>query len=162
MPLRDWIFAKADPVAADRKRTIDELSEFMKLLAEADGLTLGMAAAQAADVAACLYADTEIELHSPREAMAMQPSLLADLTEIAIQLQKSGRQFEAVGWLVWVNTIRAELIPEVRPTVKRMWSLIDRGGHMYVNSALMQFEEVTGRRMLSNELFRGVPEGFED
>jgi hypothetical protein len=45
MPLRDWIFGKADPVAADRKRTINELSEFMKLLAEADGLTLGMAAA---------------------------------------------------------------------------------------------------------------------
>jgi hypothetical protein len=31
--LRDWIFGKADPVAADRKRTINELSEFMKLLA---------------------------------------------------------------------------------------------------------------------------------
>ena len=35
MPLRDWIFGNADPVAADRKRTINELSEFMKLLAEA-------------------------------------------------------------------------------------------------------------------------------
>jgi hypothetical protein len=43
-----------------------------------------------------------------------------------------------------------------------MWSLIDRGGHMYVDSALALFEEVTGRRMLSNNLFRGVPEGFED
>lgn len=33
---------------------------------------------------------------------------------------------------------------------------------MYVESALAQFEELTGRRMLSNDLFRGVPEGFED
>ena len=46
MPLRDWIFGKADPVAADRKRTINELSEFMKLLAEADGLGNGRRASR--------------------------------------------------------------------------------------------------------------------
>jgi hypothetical protein len=162
MSLRDWIFGRSDPVAADRKRTINELSEFMKLLAEADGVTLGMAAAQAADVASRLYGDTEIELHSPREALEMRPSLLTEVTENVIQLQKAGRQFEAVGWIVWMNTLRAELIPEVRPTVKQMWSRIDKGGHKYVDSALTQFEEVTGRRMLSNDLFRGIPEGFED
>jgi hypothetical protein len=162
MPLRDWIFGKSDASTVDRKRTINELSEFMKLLAEADGLTLGMAAVQAADVASRLYGDTEIELHSPRTALETRPSLLTELTENIIQLQKAGRQFEAVGYIVWMNTLRAELIPEVRPTVKQMWSLIDRGGRMYVETALMQFEEVTGRRMLSNDLFRGVPEGFED
>jgi hypothetical protein len=65
MLLRDWIFGKADPVAADRKRTINELSELMKLLAEADGPTLGMAAAQAADVASRLYGDVKSSKRSP-------------------------------------------------------------------------------------------------
>lgn len=108
------------------------MSEFLARIGKAEGPALGMAAVQAADVVRRVQneTDSKIDLLSPRTALSLQPSLLAELTEAAIQLQRAGRQFEAVGALVWVATLRAELFPELRPLVKQMWSLIDRGGFL--------------------------------
>jgi hypothetical protein len=87
-------------------------------------------AVQAADVAARLHAETdgEVDLRVPPTALAWRPALLTELTEGVIQLQNSGRQFEAPGSIIWVHTLRAALMPELRPSVKKTWSLARRGG----------------------------------
>jgi hypothetical protein len=148
--------------ASDHDRAAGELSEFLTRMRQVDGPALGMAAVQAADVAARLYADTDgkIDLRSPRAALASRPALLTELTEAVIQLQKAGHQFEAPGTIIWVNTLRAELMPELRPSVKQMWSLISRGGLFYVAEEATRYEEKTGRSLSNNNIiFRVVPEG---
>lgn len=164
MRLLDWVLRRDGRFVTDRKAAASELSEFLAKIIEVDGPVLGMAAVQAADVAARLYADTdgEVDLRLPRAALAAQPGLLTELTEAVIQLQKAGRQFEAVGPIIWVNTLRAELIPELRPLVKQMWSLIDNEGFIFVAAAEAQYEKVTGRSLQNNIFFRTVPEGFND
>jgi vacuolar-type H+-ATPase subunit D/Vma8 len=179
MRLLDWVLRRDDRVASDRNRAVSELSEslafdrnravselseFLARITEVDGRVLGMAAVQAADVAARLYADTsgEVDLRSPRAALAVQPALLTELTEAVIELQKADRQFEALGPIIWVNTLRAELIPELRPLVKQMWSLIDKGGFPFVVEAAKLYEDKTGRSMQDNILFQAIPEDFDD
>jgi hypothetical protein len=150
----------------EHDRAAAELSEFLTRMMEADGPVLGLTAMQAADVAARLYADTggEIDLRSPRAALASRPALLAELIEAVIQLQKAGRQSEAPGTIVWVNTLRAELMPELRPSAKQMWSLISRRGFLYVEAeearARLLYEQKTW--YLSANIFRVVPEGFDE
>lgn len=165
MRLIDWVFRRDGGLESDRNRAAGEVSEILAQIKEAPSSALGMAAVQAADVAARLYADTdgEVDLLSPRAALAAQPALLSGLTEGVIQLQKAGRQIEAVGSIIWVATLRAELFPELQPLVKQMWSLIDRGGFPYVAEAAMLYEDQTGRSLQEdNILFRRVPEGFDE
>jgi len=149
--------------ASDRDRARGELSEFLARIMEADGPVLGLTAVQAADVAARLYADTdgELDLRSPRAALASRPALLYELTEAVIQLQKAGRQSEAPGTMVWVNTLRAELMPELRPSVAEMSSMIGGRGFLYAAEEATRYEEKTGRSLSNyNIIFQVVPEGY--
>jgi hypothetical protein len=151
--------------ASDRDRAAGELSEFLRRMLEVDGTALGMTAVQAAQFAAFLYADTDgkTDLRSPGAALASRPGLLSELTEIVIQLQKAGRQSEAAGIIVWVNTLRAELMPELRPPVKQMWSLISQRGFPYADEEATSYAEMAGVPLSSNNVvFRVVPEGCDE
>jgi len=119
---------------------------------------------QAADVAARFYANTngKVDLRSPRAALVTQPTLLTELAEAITELQNAGNLFEALGPIIWINTLRAELIPELRPSVRQMWSLIDKRGFPFVAKAAKLYEEKTGRSLQDNILFQAVPEGFND
>jgi hypothetical protein len=154
--------------ASDRNRAVGEVSEFLKRMMEAPGTALGMTAVQAAEVATRLYTDTdgEIDLRSPRAALALRPVLLTELTEAVIQLQRAGRQFEAAGTILWACTLRAERFPELRSSVKRMWSLISEGGFPFVEEAATLYEEKT-KHSLPNDIIQRaryftVPESFDD
>ena len=150
---------------SDHERAAGELSEFLRRMFEVDGTALGMTAVQAAQFAAFLYADTDgkIDLRSPRAALASRPGLLGELTEIVIQLQRAGHESEAAGIIVWVNTLRAELMPELRPPVKQMWSLISQRGFPHADEEATSYAEIAGRPLSSNNIiFRVVPEGCDE
>ena len=179
MRLLDWVLRRDDrsaseqsrqlnelveSLAPDRSRAVSELSEFLARIIEVDGRLLGLAAVQAADVAARFYANTngKVDLRSPRAALVTQPTLLTELAESITELQNAGSLFEALGPIIWINTLRAELIPELRPSVRQMWSLIDKRGFPFVAKAAKLYEEKTGRSLQDNILFQAVPEGFND
>jgi len=56
----------------------------------------------------------DINLHRPRAALTNFPRLLFELTEAVIKLQKSVKQLEVPGLIVWLNTLRAVSHPELR------------------------------------------------
>ena len=73
------------------------------------------------------------------------------------------RQSEAAGIIVWVNTLRAELMPELRPPVKQMWSLISQRGFPYADEEATSYAEMAGVPLSSNNVvFRVVPEGCDE
>ena len=62
---------------------------------------------------------------------------------------------------MWVQTLRAEVIPTLRPSVKQLWSLVSKGGFLFVAEAAALYETKTGRSLPNNIIFRVVPEGFD-
>ncbi len=63
--------------------------------------------------------------------------------------------------MVWVNTLRAELMPELRPSVAEMWSMIGGRGFLYAAEEATRYEEKTGRSLSNNNIiFQVVPEGY--
>jgi hypothetical protein len=158
MGLMEWVRRKSD-----QRRATSELLEFLSRIKGADRMALALTSVQAADVAARLYADSDggIDLRFPRAALTTRPTLLHELTEAVIQLQAAGRQREAPGTIMWVSTLRAEMIPELRPTVKELWSLVTKGGWLLAREAEALYEN-EGRELPNNIIFRVAPDGFDD
>jgi hypothetical protein len=158
MGLTEWLRRKSD-----QRRATSEMVEFLSRIKGADRMALALTSVQAADVAARLYADTNggIDLRFPRAALAARPTLLYELTEAVIKLQAAGHQREVPGTIMWVCTLRAEMIPALRPLVKELWSLVTKGGWLLAREAVALYEN-EGRELPDNIIFRAAPEGFDD
>jgi hypothetical protein len=129
-------------------KSAKELTEFLNALRKADVFSLGTVAAQATDVASrqANSSNYSINLRYPREALRLNPRLLWELEEEVITLQKAGRQVDAPGTIVWVHTLRAEQVPELRPAVNEMWQIIGKGTG-YINAAAREYSQSTGRTL---------------
>jgi hypothetical protein len=111
--------------AFDRRHMIEDSLAFLDRMKTLGSGVMETTAEEAELVSTRMLSQFGIDLHSPREALIKNGTmLLFNLTEQVIQLQKK-REFVAVpGFMVWVITLRAELVSELQPVAKEMWSLL--------------------------------------
>jgi hypothetical protein len=138
----------------------DELNQFLERLRGIEERNLGFVARQVAHVAFQCHRNG-ICLHEPEKALKTAPSILWTLEEQVIQLKKRGRQVEVPGTMVWVHTLRAVNIPEIRGLAVEMWTYIERSFNYALDPHLITKESMTGSSLDVRIFFLRVPDGFE-
>lgn len=100
----------------------------------------------------------------PRDdALALQCDMCpVALVSLIKQFQKMGQPSDATGAMIWLHSVRALNVPEIRAHGREMWRQLERG-FPYVEDALMGIQELVGERLPHNigDELTFIPHGLE-
>jgi len=159
--------ASADVMKNDIDRFINGLvgaddEELSTLLVVANVLRLRLVESKKIPPAA-------LNMDIPRHGtLALQCDMASiTLSNVIKQYQKMGQTSDATGTMIWLHSIRALNVPEIRILGREMWGQLERG-FPYVEDALIYIQEITDDRLrmhsfpqdISTEL-TFIPRGLE-
>ena len=126
----------------------EDIERFLKGLRGSDLEEIAMVAAVATHWRN-VFAAQGIDLLHPVEAERKKPALLMLLNRTIREVQKVHPAF-AAGLMVWLHTVRAANMPEIRAQGRDVWSELYRSFAL-AESAAKNFEIVTGVELLMDD-----------
>ncbi|MCR9128116.1 MAG: hypothetical protein NXI12_01195 [Alphaproteobacteria bacterium] len=134
-----------------------DIQNWVDSLRGSDGHELGFVVAQASEYRHVLL-ESGINLLRPSIEAELDPNLTGRLSRQIVDLQKQGRQVAAPGLMVWVHSLRAVQVAEIRYLGREMWGHLSRG-FPFAHEAAFDFLQQTGVRMRleNHDIF---PEGL--
>jgi hypothetical protein len=105
-----------------------------------------------------VFATQDIDLLDPVEAERKKPVLLMQINLLIKEVQRE-KPSMAAGLMVWLHTVRAANMPEIRAQGREMWTELAKSFHE-VRSAAEMFETVTGVQLYTKDPTH-IPIGLE-
>jgi hypothetical protein len=150
----NWLKPKAPGPAV--KKAEEDLERFLDRLRAADIDGIAVIAA-AATHWRHVFADEGINLLKPAEAEAMLPTLLTVLERSILETRKTHPEL-ANGLTVWLHTVRAGGVPEIRARAREMWGQLAWSfDHVEYQAQTLS---MVGLKLNVNDPAH-VPEGFQ-
>ncbi|RWE67258.1 hypothetical protein [Mesorhizobium sp.] len=120
-----------------------ELAEFVARLRAMDGSELGMVVACATNHRHLVAKTRGWNLLEPALCEMQEPALALKIGQLIKDLQAKNRPELAVGFFVWLHSVRAANNPDLRQLGRDMWNELGRG-FKHVEDSAEGFETVTG------------------
>jgi hypothetical protein len=167
MPLFGWAKRKLEVASASAMK--DDIGRFIAGLRGADDYEIGSMIVLANSLRIKLLnmgkiPEAALDFSIPRDD---DTQLQCDLCSVTLanaikQFQKMGQPTDAFSAMVWLHSVRALNIPEIRGLGREMWGQLSRG-FPYVDEPLWEMKGLVGDRLpvgLEHELMF-VPRGLE-
>jgi hypothetical protein len=138
------------------KLQAEEMSEFVSRLESMGGPEIGLGFAMATHWRNSL--SLKRELMDPIYYVSVNPMVGHEFGKMVRKLQQRGRNFEAIGLMVWLHTLRAASSQELRGPGRRMWKELARGVP-FAHESAASYLFMTGT-VLETDYSALYPEGF--
>ncbi|MER9875313.1 hypothetical protein [Mesorhizobium sp. M0195] len=120
-----------------------ELEEFVGRLRAMDGSEVGMIVACATNHRNLVAQTRGWNLLEPALCEMQEPALALKIGQLIRDLQAKNRPELAVGFFVWLHSVRSAKNPDLRQLGRDMWKELGRGFE-HVDDAAEGFEALTG------------------
>ncbi len=121
----------------------EDLENFIEVIRQHSDQELGLLLAIANDFRKKFLEATDIDLHEPQQAICEHPELLFELSECVHEAKQEGDFNTAGSMLLWIHTLRAASLPDLRPLGIELWSELSRGFDSIEESA-QHYLSITG------------------
>lgn len=137
-----WLSNKVASWSVNTQRK--ELDAFVHNLKGMDGEELGFAIAMATDMRHSLRAAVGWDLLDPVAVEREDAYAAMTVNKLIRQYQGEGKQISAASAMVWLHTLRAANILELRVSGREMWRQLQRG-FPHCEQAALSAMSVTGK-----------------
>lgn len=151
-----WMKRKAE--LAIVKSAKEDIERFVSMVKGASAEQVGLVVAMATHYRNAL-AKEGVDLLRPMEAEELDHFIALKIGKLITAAQK-GDPANATGWMVWLHTLRAANILEIRFQGRLLWRELSRG-FPHVEEAADDLALLLNRR-LDIDGYDSVPEGLED
>lgn len=120
------------------------LNEYLRILKSSNDEEVGLALSLATSYAYHFKIERGIDLYHPASALSRDPGLPLEFSNLANRSKAVGEMHVSATLLVWVHTLRAFTMPQLRPQIIQMWSELRRGVN-HVESYRLLVEQTTNK-----------------
>jgi hypothetical protein len=151
-----WLKRKTE--LAGIKGATEDIDRFILSLRGMSDYEVAMAVAIATHWRNAFQRDDDINLLEPWDVECRSPDFRWKLNRLLVEVQRT-RKPMAVGLMIWLHTLRAAGMPELRLKGRQMWSELRRGFAL-VDRAAADFDAMMGTVLITDEADR-IPSGLE-